>query len=207
MKKLSARTKTIILGMLTVGMVGMLSDNWSSDGCVDVTLGPVQLSVPQKHMTPTTPRKSDTGNFIFTFDSTAPGIECPVGCKDLFVTITYGVAATPEQQWIFREPKFTGHMIEKYRIYLSRFDWESSRPLEEILVPMDAIRPQDEFYACLLVANAVNPLCTITVVAKSGLVAQFSIPRRVLVRARDAARFVTQSIDQFSENNMKGICK
>ncbi len=193
--------------MLAIGVVAMLSDNWSSDGCVDITLGSVQLSVPQKHMTPTTPRKSDTGNFIFSFDTTVPEIECAVGCKDLFVTITYGVAATPEENWIFIEPKFTGRMSGKYRVYIDRFTYDPNSPLREILVPSDAVRPQDEFYYCDPEEPDVNPLCTITVVAKTGLVAQFSIPRKVLVRARDAARFVTQSIDQFSENHVKGICK
>lgn len=178
---------------------------WSSDGCVDVTLGSVQLSVPLQHITPSTPRKSGSGNFIFAFDLSVPGVECPVGCEELFVNISSS-SPTPEQNWIYREPKFTGRTSGKYHIYFDRFTYVP-KPLEEILVPSDALRPQDEFYACLPEGRVENPHCIVTVVAKSGLVGQFWIPRKVLVRARDAAKLVTQSIDQFAENYSKGICK
>lgn len=207
MKKFSTRSKIIALVLLAIPVAYALNNKGSSNGCVDVTLGSVHLSVPQQHMTPTTPRKSGSGNFIFAFDSTVPGIDCPVGCKDLFVNISYMGVSTPEQQWTFKEPKFTGRSSGKYRIYLDRFTYDSSKPLQEILVPLDAVRPQDEFYGCVPEGRVVNPGCIITVVAKSGLVAQFSIPRKVLSKARDAANFVAQSIDQFSENHSKGICK
>src|ERR1039457_741124 len=137
------------LYLILIGMLLSSPSAWSSDGCVDVTLGPVPLSVPQQHMTPTTPRKSSTGNFIFAFDSTIPGIDCQIGCKDLFVTVSYAVAGTPEQQWIYKEPKYTGQSSGKYRVYLSRFDQGSFKPLQEILVPSEVVRPQDEFYGCV----------------------------------------------------------
>jgi hypothetical protein len=157
-------------------------------------------------MTPTTPRKSGSGNFIFEFDSTVPGVECPVGCKDLFVNIS-STSPTPEQIWKNLEPTFTGQTSGKYRVYLTRYDQGGLKPLREILVPVEAVLPQDDFYSCNLENPLMNPGCSITVVAKSGLVAEFSIRRKVLARAREAASFVTQSIDQFAENHSKGICR
>lgn len=206
MKKLSTRTKIIALVLLTIPVAYTLNNKGSSNGCVDVTLGSVQLSVPQQHMTPTTPRKSGSGNFIFAFDSTVPGIECPVGCKDLFVNIS-STNPTPEQQWKYLEPKFTGRSSGKYRIYLDRFDQGSSKPLQEILVSSDAVHPQNEFYACTPEGREVNPGCITTVVTQSDLTAQFSIRRKVLIKAQDAGSFVIHSINQFSENHLKGICK
>lgn len=180
---------------------------WSSNGCVDVTLGTVQLSVPQQHMTSPLPRKDNSGNFIFAFDSSIPGIDCPLACKELFVNIS-SVVPTPEKNWEFLAPKFTGRTSHGYRIYLDRFIYPP-KPSREILVPSDMARPQDEFYWCDLESERqdVTPLCSTKVVAKNGLIAQFSIPRKVLGRAREATKFVTQSIDQFSENHSKGICK
>jgi hypothetical protein len=182
----------------------------SNNACVDVTLGQVHLKVPQQNMTPTTPHKDNSGNFIFAFDSSVPGIECVGWCNDLFVNIS-STNPTPEQNWIYREPKFTGRTSGNYRVYLDRIT-NIYDPLWEILVPSDALHPQDEYYVCDpegqgLKSRGVNPLCTITVVTKSGLVARFSIRRKVLIKAREAASFVIQSIDQFSENHIKGICK
>jgi len=199
---LGVNTLAAIIGLLLSGC-----SDAATNGCVDVALGPILLSVPQRHLTPRTPHKSNSGNFIFPFDSSMPGIDCPVGCKELFANISYKGTSTPEQQWIFGEPKFTGRSSGKYRVYLSRFDWGNSKPLVEILVPSDAVNPQEEFYSCTAEGRVANPGCHVTIVAKSGLVARFSVPRKVLAKARDAASYVTQSIDQFSENHFKGICK
>ena len=179
---------------------------WPENECVEVTLGTVQLSVPKQHMTPTTPRKDNSGNFIFAFDSTVPGIECVGGCKELFVNIS-STSPTPEQNWIYIKPKLTGRTSGTYRIYDDPLFRGTPKYLWEILVPSDVARPQDEFYVCTPEGRVVNPGCNIKVVTKSGLVAAFSIRRKVLSRARDAASFVTQSINQFSENHVKGTCK
>lgn len=182
----------------------MLSHDWSSNGCFDVTIGSVPLSVPRQYTDE--PVDSSSVNLFFEFDSTVPEIECPVGCKSLFVNIS-SRWPTPEQVWKNLKPEFTGHSDGKYQIYIDRFSLASSRPLWEILVPSDAVRPQDEFYVCDFENSAPHPGCQITILTKSGLVAQFSIRRKVLVKARDAASFVTQTINQFSENHTKGICK
>lgn len=176
-------------------------------GCVDVTLGAVPLSVPKQYLTPTTPRKSSNGNLLFPFDSSIPGIDCPVGCKELFVNISHGVIFPVDDRWDFLDPKFTGRISGEYKIYLSRFEREGSKVRREILVPTDISRPQDEFYSCDLEGSWSNPLCKTIIVTKSGLAAQFSIPRKVLPKMREAIRFVTASIEQFSENHKRGICK
>lgn len=199
MKKLSTRTKIIALVLLTMPVAYALNNKGSSNGCVDVTFGSVHLSVPQRQ--PIT----SFGNFTFVFDSNVKGVDCPVGCDDLFVNIS-STSPTLEKSWIFMEPKFTGRLSGSYRVYFDRFT-DVSKPTREILVPLDAVRPQDEYYVCTPEGRVVNPTCNIRVVAKSGLVAEFSIPRKVLSKAREAASFVTQSIDQFSENHTKGICK
>ena len=204
-KQLSTRAKVIILGILTLGIVSVLSDDWPPDGCVDVMLGSVPLRVPRQHMTPTTPRNDNSGNYIFAFDSSVPGVECAMGCKDLFVNIS-STHTKPEQSWIFLEAKFTGRLSGNYRIYRDRFAYGPT-PHYEILVPSDAVRPQDEFYICAVEGRSASPSCLTVVVVTGGLTAQFWIPRKVLVRARDATHFVTQSINQFSENHIKGICK
>ena len=174
--------------------------NGAASGCVEVTVGSVKLSVPKQQ------RISPFGNFTFTFDSHIPGVDCPLGCDDLFVNAS-STNLTPEQVWKNLEPKFTGRMSDSYRVYLTRYDWVSSKPLREILVPLDAVHPQDEFYSCDLEEQGNNPGCEIRVVTKSGLTAYFDIRRKVLGKAREAASFVTQSIDQFAENHTKGICK
>jgi len=204
----------ILLGiLLTVGLLVsqsadsiQYSEQEQLVECANVTLGEVKLSVPQQHMTPKTPRKGNSGNFIFAFDSSVEGIECPVGCKELFVNIS-AIGSSPKQKWEYLEPEFTGRTTGKYHIYLTRFDREISKPSLEILVPLDAVNAQNEFYPCGLEGSVPYPGCYVFIVAKNGLVADFSIQRKVLVRARDAASFVAQSIDQFSENYSKGICK
>ena len=151
--------------MVSVWLALNSAPAWPGNECVEVTLGSVQLSVPKQHMTRATPRKDNSGNFIFAFDSTVPGVECVSGCKDLFVNIS-STSPTPEQKWKNLDPKFTGRMSGKYRVYLSRLDQGSSKPLEEILVPSNAVRLQDEFYACDPEGRAINPLCKITIIAK-----------------------------------------
>lgn len=175
--------------------------------CVDINLGAVPLSVPKQYLTPTTPRQSSNGNFIFPFDSSIPGIDCPVGCKELFVNISHGVIYPVEQRWNFLDPEFTGRTSDEYKIYLSRFDREGSKIRREILVPTDTSSRQDEFYSCHIEGSGPNPLCSTIVVTKSELAAEFSIPRKVLPKMRKAIQFITDSIEQFSENRKKGICK
>lgn len=182
---------------------------WSSE-CVDVTLGSVQLSIPKQYLMPgrSTPYKDNSSNFIFAFDSSMPGVDCPLACKELFVNVS-STSPTPEQNWVYIKPKLSGRTDDNYTVYEDPLFSGSNKPLWEILVPLNISRPQDEFYVCNRESQKQNitPLCQIKVVAKSGLIAEFSIPRKVLSRARDAAKFVTQSIDQFSENHSKGICK
>lgn len=181
---------------------------WSSE-CVDVTLGSVQLSIPKQYLMPgrSAPYKDSSSNFIFAFDSSIPGIDCPLACKELFVNVSSNVP-TPEQNWEFLAPKFTGRTSDGYRIYFDQFTY-MPKPLNEILVPLDATRPQDEFYLCDLKSERhdLTPLCRMKIVARNGLIARFSIPRKVLGKVREATKFVTQSIDRFSENHEKGICK
>jgi hypothetical protein len=207
MKKLSTRTKVIILSFLAVLTVYALNNRQPSNGCVDITLGNVQLSVPQQNLTPRTPRKDTSGNFIFAFDSNVKGVDCPVGCNELFVHIASEGVSTPERQWVSRDSQFTGRISGKYKIYHDRYDRASTKPLRDILVSSDAVRPQDEFYSCDLEGSGENPLCIKTIVTENGFVADFPIPRKVLSRAREAASFVAQAIDQFSENHAKGIFK
>ena len=174
--------------------------------CVDVLLGPVPLSVPQRNLTPTTPTRSSSGNFIFQFAPTGPSGECAIGCKDLFVTVTYRLASTPAEEWRFRRPRFTGRTAGNYKVYLDRFA-APKNPLQEILVPKDIDQPEKEFYGCDTEGRFVNPLCEITVETKRGLVAQFLIPRKVLGKARDATKFVIRAIDQLHENYLRGTCE
>lgn len=98
-------------------------------------------------------------------------------------------------------------MSGEYKVYLSRFDRDGSKVRREILVPADTSHPQDEFYSCHPEGSGPNPLCKTIIVTKSGLAAQFSISRKVLPKMREAIRFVTNSIEQFSENHKKGTCK
>ena len=174
--------------------------NGAVDGCVEVTVGSVKLSVPKQQ------RISPFGNFTFVFDSHVPGVDCPLGCDDLFVNIS-STTSTLEQLWKYLDPEFTGRMSGAYRVYLDRFDRASSKPLREILVQTDTTRSHDEFYRCDLEDRENNPGCNIRIITKSGLTAEFSIRRKALSKAREAASFVTQSIDQFAENHTKGICK
>jgi hypothetical protein len=194
-------TRIFFIGFL-MGCISACSAN----ECVEVILGSVTLSIPKQHMTPTTPRRSTSGNFIFLFDSSVPGVDCADWCKDLFVNIS-SISSSPEQQWKNLSPKFTGRRNGNYNVYLSRFDQGSSKPLREILVPSDAIRPEEEFYSCVPNDRVLSPHCEINVVTKNGLTAKFSIQRKSLIKARVAANFIKASIDQFSENNIKGICK
>lgn len=177
-----------------------------TNGCVDITLGTISLSVPNKYLTPTTPRKSNNGNFLFPFDSSIPGVDCPVGCKELFVNISHGVIFPVEERWAFLDPRFTGRMSAEYKIYLSRFERDDSKIRREILVPTDTAHPREEFYSCDPEESGPNPLCDTIVVTKNGLAAQFSIPRKVLLKMREAIRLVRNSIEQFSENHKRGIC-
>ncbi len=199
MKKLSTRTKLIALVLLTIPIAYALNSKKSSNGCVDITFGSVRLSVPQRHIT------SHNNNFTFVFDSNVKGVDCPVGCNDLLVNVS-STNPTPEQNWKYSEPKFTGRMSGTYRIYYDRFT-DTSKPTRETLVPSDVVLSQDEFYVCTPEGRVVNPTCNIKVVTQSGLVAYFYIPRKVLSKAREAASFVRQSIDQFTDNHAKGICK
>ena len=183
----------------------MLSHDWSSNGCFDVTIGSVQLSVPRQY----TDESIEDGsvNLFFKFNSEMPGVDCQGWCKTLFVNIS-STWPTPERLWKNVKPEFTGHSDGKYRFYLERHVLRSSAPpWQVILVPMDVERPQDEFYFCDLERQGRNALCQITILTKSGLTASFSIRRKSLIKMRDAASFVTQTINQFSENHTKGICK
>ena len=177
-------------------LMGCTSEQ-SSNGCFEVALGPVKLGVPTRYMTPTTPRKSSNGNFIFAFDSTVSGVDCPVGCKELFVNISHGVIHTIEKRWNFLDPKFTGKTNGNYQVYLSRYDRGLANAITEILVPMDTAHPQDEFYVCATEDREINPTCRTTITTKIGLTAEIDISRKSLTKAREARAFVTKSIDQF----------
>lgn len=92
-------------------------------------------------------------------------------------------------------------------MFLSWNDVGQQRPLSEILVPENATQPFEEFYICSLDGRSANPSCEVNLVAEGGLVARFYIPRKVLVRAKDAAAHVNQAIKRFSENHSKGKCE
>ncbi|MDD4911595.1 MAG: hypothetical protein PHP57_04820 [Sideroxydans sp.] len=174
--------------------------NAAVEGCVDVAFGSVHLSVPKQQ------RISAFGNFTFAFDTHIPGVACPMGCDELFVNASSN-NATPEQVWKNLAPQFTGRMSGSYRIYVDQFDQAVSKPLEEILVPSEVARPQDEFYSCDLEDPKNNPGCEVRVVTKSGLTAYFSIRRKSLSKAREAGGFVKTTLEQFYDNHTKGICK
>lgn len=174
--------------------------NGAADGCVDIAFGSVHLSVPKQQ------RISAFGNFTFAFDTHISGVDCPLGCDELFVSSSPS-NLTPEQVWKNLSPQFTGRMSGIYRVYLTRYDLLAAKPLRELLVSSDAVHPQDEFYSCDLENPENNPGCEVRVVTKNGLTAYFSIRRKVLSKAREAGSFVRQTLDQFSDNHTKGICK
>ncbi len=174
--------------------------NGAADGCVDVAFGSVHLSVPKQQ------RISAFGNFTFAFDTHIPGVDCPQGCDELFVNVSPS-NVTPEQAWKNLAPQFTGRMSGTYRVYLTRYDWGATKPLREILVPFEANHPQDEFYSCTLENQEKNSGCEVGVVTQSGLTAYFDVRRKSLSKAREASSFVKQTLEQFSDNQAKGICK
>jgi hypothetical protein len=59
----------------------------AADSCVDVTFGSVHLSVPKQQ------RISAFGNFTFAFDTHIPGVDCPLGCDELFVNASPSVVS------------------------------------------------------------------------------------------------------------------
>jgi hypothetical protein len=176
--------------------------NGAADGCVDVAFGAIHLSVPKAQ------RISPFGNFTFAFDSHIAGVDCPLGCDELFVNVNVSsTRPTLEQNWTFLEPEFTGRMSGLYRVYIDQFDRTVPKPLREILVPSGVVRPQDEFYSCTPEGRVANPTCDIRVTTQIGLTAYFSIQRKALSKAREAGNFVRQTLDQFYDNHTKGICK
>ena len=169
-------------------------------------LGHIHLNLPLRNLTQSTPRRSNSGNLVFKFDSSMPGVDCPIGCQELFVNVAQNTTGTLAQQWQFRQPVDTGRISAGYRVYQDRFN-RADHPRNEILVPADTPRPQDEFYSCAAENGEPNPLCQVTAMAKNGLVAHFAIPRKVLAKARPAASFVSNSLDQFSDNHINGLCQ
>lgn len=176
-----------------------------ADECFDITLGPPDSGFPKLVLASTTPRRSNGGNFIVPFDSTIPGEECGALCKRLFVTISAAMPPAPIEQWNHLKPKFTGRMSGSYGIYQGR-GVGGAGPSDEFLVTSEVGESDIEVYVCAPESRLPNPMCRGSVMAKSGLVAQFTIRRAALERAREAGRYVAESLGQIPERELKHIC-
>lgn len=190
---------------LSIGLSAHWALSETADECFDIIFAPPGSGISRLLLAPTTPRRSNAGNFVIPFDSSAPGDECGAMCKRLFVTISAAKPPAPIEQWNHLKPEFTGLVSGNYAIY-QRTGTSAALPFDEFLVTSEVGESDIEVYQCAPEGRSPNPMCRGSVMAGNGLVAQFTIRRAGIEHAREAGRHVAMTLGQLPVRVLKDIC-
>ncbi|MBR7798911.1 hypothetical protein [Undibacterium fentianense] len=201
----------IFLFLLLV--IGILCFYYSNDdfmesrtgGCLEIVVGESKMWVPKKFLSRSTPKLSNSANFIFLFDKQTLDRDCRVNCNELFVNVSFGVLQDPKTRWDSMAPKFSGETFDGFKVFYTNSDPGGQRNI--LLVPPNVVNLFDDFYSCSTYKHESYASCDINTNLQNGLSASFYLPKKSLVKVSSARKLISDSLNQFLENKVRGTCE